>query len=87
MSTKNELKKDAIKTISKQLISEIHFCRYFFKLLGRIRESCQKGTLRNFKYEADCLEKKYTQFIKHKIEKLISFESINFLMIDEKTYR
>jgi hypothetical protein len=36
-ANKKELKKDTIKLISKQLISEIHFCRYMFKLLGRIR--------------------------------------------------
>lgn len=46
------MKKDTIKSISKQLISEIHFCRYLFKLLGRIKDSIQKGILRNFKYEA-----------------------------------
>ena len=32
-----EIKKDSIKSISKQLISEIHFCRYLFKLIGRIK--------------------------------------------------
>lgn len=73
--------------ISKQLISEIHFCRYLFKLLGRIKESCQKGILKSYKHEAESVEKKYSQFIKHKIEKLISFEFINFLTIDEKTYK
>lgn len=49
LSTKPEMKKDIIKSISKQLIGEIHFCRYLFKLLGRIKESCQKGLLKNFK--------------------------------------
>ena len=69
------------------MISEIHFCRYLFKLLARIRESSQKGVLRNFKYEADSLERKYTMFIKHKVDKLISFEHLNFLTIDENIYR
>ncbi len=49
LSTKPEIKKDIIKSISKQLISEIHFCRYLFKLLGRIKDSCLKGLLKNFK--------------------------------------
>ena len=66
-NNKTELKRDTVKAISKQLISEIHFCRYLFKLLGRIRESCQKGILKNFKFESDELERRYTQFVKHKI--------------------
>lgn len=36
-TTKVDMKKDNLKIISKQLISEIHFCRYLFKLLGRIK--------------------------------------------------
>ena len=84
---KPELKKEAVKSISKQLISEIHLCRYLFKLLGRIKESSQKGILRNFKYEVETLERKYTMFIKHKVDKLISFEHLNFLNIDESSYR
>ena len=55
--------------------------------MGRIKESNQKGILRNFKYEVDSLERKYTMFIKHKVDKLISFEHLNFLNIDEPSYR
>ena len=86
-NNKTELKRDTVKAISKQLISEIHFCRYLFKLLGRIRESCQKGILKNFKFESDELERRYTQFVKHKIQKLISYEGVNFLDFQENTYK
>jgi hypothetical protein len=55
--------------------------------LGRIRESTLKGALKKFKYEADSIERKYTMFIKHKVDKLISFENVNFLNIDENTYK
>ena len=58
-----------------------------FKLLGRIKESSQKGMLKNFKYEVDSVERKYTIFIKHKVDKLISFEHLNFLNIDDASYR
>jgi hypothetical protein len=45
---KQELKRDNIKMISKQLISEIHFCRYLFKLLSKIKESNQRGVISQF---------------------------------------
>ena len=35
----------------------------------------------------DSVEIKYTMFIKHKVDKLISFEHLNFLNIDEASYR
>lgn len=84
---KQELKRDCIKMISKQLISEIHFCRYLFKLLSKIKESSQRGIISQFSLESHHVEKKYTMFIKHKIEKLISFSNENFLGLDEHTYR
>lgn len=64
---KQELKRDSIKMISKQLISEIHFCRYLFKLLSKIKESNQKGIISQFSLESHQVEKKYTMFIRHKI--------------------
>ena len=64
---KQELKRDSIKMISKQLISEIHFCRYLFKLLSKIKESSQKGVISQFSLESHQVEKKYTVFIRHKI--------------------
>lgn len=35
------------KLISKILVSEIHFCRFLFKLLGKIWESQKKGILQH----------------------------------------
>ena len=43
--------------------------------------------MRNFKYEADSLERKYAGFIRHKIDKLISFEHMNFLNVEESVYK
>lgn len=44
-----EVKEDAKKTdrklTSKILISEIHFCRFLYKLLGRISDSRKSGLL------------------------------------------
>ena len=72
-TAKVDLKKDTLKMISKQLISEIHFCRYLFKLLGRIKESSQKGMFYECKSDIKDVERQYTLFIKHKIDKLIAF--------------
>lgn len=40
-----ELSKDERKHVSKLLIAEVHFCRFLYKLLGRLKESIQSGLL------------------------------------------
>jgi hypothetical protein len=38
--------KEDKKFISKLLIAEVHFCRFLYKLLGRIKESMVGGILK-----------------------------------------
>ena len=46
-----ELGKEERKHISKQLIAEVHFCRFLYKLLGRLKESVNSGILSTFSEE------------------------------------
>ena len=69
------------KAISKILVSEIHFCRFLYKLLGKIIESGKKGLLQNLSSEVEAIVMDYVGIIKHKIDNLVSFSSQNFLNI------
>ena len=47
---KDTVKREDRKNISKVLIAEVHFCRFLFKLLARIKESVKKGILNEGSY-------------------------------------
>jgi hypothetical protein len=65
------------------LISEVHFCRFLFKLLQKIKESSKAGLLKGaHREEIDRIHKNYTAIIKSKIENLLAFKDHNFLQCE-----
>ena len=74
------LGKDQKKLISKMLISEVHFCRFLFKLLQKIKECAKSGLLKGvYREEIDRIYSSYTAIIKNKINHLLAFKDYNFL--------
>ncbi len=67
------------KSVSKILVSEIHFCRFLFKLLGKIRDCQQRGLLQHSSGEVEAIMKDYTGIIRHKIDNLVRFSNNNFI--------
>jgi hypothetical protein len=54
--------------ISKVLISEVHFCRFLYKLMQKMKESISNGLLAHINEEiTENLLKNYTGIIKEKI--------------------
>ena len=78
-----ELSKDERKHVSKLLIAEVHFCRFLYKLLGRLKESIQSGLLgtSNCSQVVSDVFQLFTGIIKHKIINLKNFQNQNFLKI------
>lgn len=75
------LKKEEKKNVSKILIAEVHFCRFLYKLLMRIKESTESGILHNFEESSEVknIFSTYTKLIKYKLQKIINFSTNNFL--------
>jgi hypothetical protein len=74
------LGKEQKKLISKMLISEVHFCRFLFKLLQKIKESTRLGLLKGVhREEIDRINDNYTAIIRRKIQQLLAFKDHNFL--------
>lgn len=67
------------KLVSKILVSEIHFCRFLFKLLMRIGESSRKGLLEASSSEVDNITRSYVGIIRHKVDRLVSFTTNNYI--------
>lgn len=42
-ASSDTMSKEDKKFISKLLIAEVHFCRFLYKLLGRVKESMANG--------------------------------------------
>lgn len=58
----------------------MHFCRFLFKLMQKMRESSKIGLLSQVNPEVyDGLMRSYAGIIRHKIEQLNSFESDNYI--------
>jgi serine/threonine-protein kinase ULK2 len=76
---KEDGKKPDRKLTSKILISEIHFCRFLYKLLGRITESKKGGLLGEAGQVAEQVTYDYMGIIKHKIENLLGFKNKNYI--------
>lgn len=70
------------KLTSKILISEIHFCRFLYKLLARVGESKKSGLLREASVLAEQVTYDYMGIIKHKIDNLISFRNNNYVGVN-----
>jgi hypothetical protein len=81
LSVGGGLKKEEKKNISKILIAEVHFCRFLYKLLMRIKESTESGILLNFEESSEVKNvfSSYTRLIKYKLQKIINFSTNNFL--------
>jgi hypothetical protein len=77
-TARSDLKQEK-KAISKILVSEIHFCRFLFKLLSKISESSRKGLLQQSSEEVEAIMRNYTAIIRHKIDNLTRFSSSNFI--------
>lgn len=71
--------KEDRKLTSKIVISEIHFCRFLFKLLTRIKESMKSGLLQYSHNEVENIIYDFTGIIKHKIENLINLKTANII--------
>lgn len=65
--------------ISKILVSEIHYCRFLYKLLSKIIESSKNGLLQHSRSEVDAITSNYIGIIKHKIDNLMSFPTNNYI--------
>ena len=77
------MRKEDKKHISKIVIAEIHFCRFLYKLLGRLKESMENGMLsNNFPSSVSDVFRLFTGIIKHKIVNLKNFEKKNILNIE-----
>lgn len=55
-------------------------------MLQKIRESVKRGILSELVEDAMKVERKYTQFIKHKVGNLTVLGKENFLRVDESAY-
>lgn len=84
-TTVDTMSKDDKKFVSKLLIAEVHFCRFLYKLLGRIKESMSSGLFKDSP-KASCLFKCFTQVIENKVTKLKEFEHENYLDIEVDKY-
>ena len=57
------ISKEDRKYISKLLIAEVHFCRFLYKLLGRVKESSSEGILKSNPTICTMLFTAFTQII------------------------
>ena len=74
------LSREQKKLISKMLISEVHFCRFLYKLLQKIKESSKVGVLKGAqKQDIERVHACYATVIKQKIDQLLAFKDQNFL--------
>lgn len=72
--------KENKKIISKILISEVHFCRFLFKLIQKMKDSSNSGILKSVnEHEVSNIFKNYAGIIRHKIENLLNFKSYNYI--------
>jgi hypothetical protein len=76
------------KLISKILISEVHFCRFLFKLFQRINESAKGGLLKDCPREVEEINRSFAGIIRHKVENLNSFKDYNYIKCEGyKSYK
>jgi hypothetical protein len=74
------LNRENKKLISKILICEVHFCRFLFKLMQKMKDSSKIGLLSEVRMEVyEQLMRNYAGIIKHKIDQLTSFGSDNYI--------
>ena len=87
-TTTGAICKEDRKYISKLLIAEVHFCRFLYKLLGRIKESSNEGIFRQNPTVCTMLFSAFTQIIEHKVTKLKEFDQTNYLKeeVDSQKY-
>ena len=87
-TTTGAICKEDRKYISKLLIAEVHFCRFLYKLLGRIKESSSEGMFRHNPTICTMLFSGFTQIIEHKVTKLKEFDQTNYLKeeVDSNKY-
>lgn len=78
-ATTGAICKEDRKYISKLLIAEVHFCRFLYKLLGRVKESSTDGIFRHNPTISTMLFTAFTQIIEHKVTKLKEFDQSNYL--------
>lgn len=68
------------KETSAQLLSEVHFCRYLYKLIGRLNESRLDGL--------ESLKQQLSGLIHNKVTEILSLEHCNCYQIDNyREYR
>lgn len=71
-TTSDTMSKQDKKFVSKLLIAEVHFCRFLYKLLGRIKQSSAHGLFKDTS-RTSTLYKSFTQVIEQKITNLKDF--------------
>lgn len=77
--------KEDRKLVSKLLIAEVHFCRFLYKLYGRIKESMGVGLFSD-NMRTNYLFKSFTNIIETKVGRLKEFERRNYLDIESQKY-